>query len=148
MLSIDPSYMRGKPPRYCPSIEEKITRFANKSRHQIFLEPESLENQMVALYDWLTLNKLTLNMTKTETIFFGNSRKTNQCTNLKVKLNGKEIQNKPFVKYLGVYLDRNLTWKKHIDVIKGKAYNKYSQIKGLYNILTAETRTLLYYPKH
>ena len=104
---------------------------------------ESLENQMVALYDWLTLNKLTLNMTKTETIFFGNSRKTNQCTNLKVKLNGKEIQNKPFVKYLGVYLDRNLTWKKHIDVIKGKAYNKYSQIKGLYNILTAETRTLL-----
>ncbi len=31
-------------PRYCPSIEDKIHRFADKERHQIFLEPEALEN--------------------------------------------------------------------------------------------------------
>ena len=30
-------------PRYCPSIEEKINRFADKSRHQIFVEPEGLK---------------------------------------------------------------------------------------------------------
>ncbi len=29
-------------PRYCPSIEDKIMRFADKNSHQIFLEPESL----------------------------------------------------------------------------------------------------------
>lgn len=34
--------VKGIGPRYCPSIEDKIVRFADKPRHQIFLEPESL----------------------------------------------------------------------------------------------------------
>lgn len=34
-------------PRYCPSIEDKIVRFADKERHQIFLEPEGLTTQEV-----------------------------------------------------------------------------------------------------
>jgi tRNA uridine 5-carboxymethylaminomethyl modification enzyme len=37
----------GRGPRYCPSIEDKIHRFADKTRHQIFLEPEGLEDDTV-----------------------------------------------------------------------------------------------------
>ena len=35
-------YVEGVGPRYCPSIEDKIVRFSDKERHQLFLEPESI----------------------------------------------------------------------------------------------------------
>ena len=34
-------------PRYCPSIEDKIVKFSDKQRHQIFLEPEGLEDHTI-----------------------------------------------------------------------------------------------------
>lgn len=35
-------YIQGTGPRYCPSIEDKVVRFADKERHQVFIEPEGL----------------------------------------------------------------------------------------------------------
>ena len=37
----------GVGPRYCPSIEDKVHRFADKERHQIFLEPEGLDSDLI-----------------------------------------------------------------------------------------------------
>lgn len=51
-LHLSPMYcgvIEGIGPRYCPSIEDKITRFADKDRHQTFLEPEGLNSDSIYL---------------------------------------------------------------------------------------------------
>ena len=40
-------HIDGVGPRYCPSIEDKVVRFSNKASHQIFLEPESLSDDVI-----------------------------------------------------------------------------------------------------
>ena len=39
--------IQGVGPRYCPSIEDKIVKFADKQKHQIFLEPEGLNDKTI-----------------------------------------------------------------------------------------------------
>jgi len=58
-LPLSPLYsgrIVGRGPRYCPSIEDKVVRFAEKPRHQIFVEPEGLST------DWLYLNGLSMSL--------------------------------------------------------------------------------------
>lgn len=43
-------------PRYCPSIEDKVVRFADKERHQVFVEPEGLE------HPWLYMNGISTSL--------------------------------------------------------------------------------------
>lgn len=46
--------VKGVGPRYCPSIEDKIVKFADKERHQLFLEPESRKTDLMYLQGFST----------------------------------------------------------------------------------------------
>lgn len=46
--------IQGVGPRYCPSIEDKINRFTDKERHQLFLEPEGLNSDLIYINGFST----------------------------------------------------------------------------------------------
>ncbi len=46
--------IKGVGPRYCPSIEDKISRFSDKPRHQVFLEPETLDGDTIYMNGFST----------------------------------------------------------------------------------------------
>ena len=46
--------IKGIAPRYCPSIEDKVVKFADKNRHQLFLEPEGHNTNEVYLNGFST----------------------------------------------------------------------------------------------
>lgn len=48
--------IRSRGPRYCPSIEDKVVRFADRERHQVFLEPEGYES------DWIYCNGISTSL--------------------------------------------------------------------------------------
>ena len=67
------------------------------------------------LTTWLNANKISLNVSKTELVFFKPRRKFVDFSNLKIKLNRKRIFPSESVKYLGIKIDKQLNWKIHVD---------------------------------
>jgi tRNA uridine 5-carboxymethylaminomethyl modification enzyme len=58
----------GAGPRYCPSIEDKISRFSDKPRHQIFLEPETLDGETIYMNGFSTSLPLDIQQKAARTI--------------------------------------------------------------------------------
>ena len=68
---------------------------------------------------WLNANKISLNVKKTKLVIFKSKRKQFDGE-IKLKLSSKRLFPTDSVKYLGVKIDRNLSWKSHIDYLSVK----------------------------
>ena len=73
-----------------------------------------LGNSLEKIKEWMALNKLKMNDTKSEAILFGNSvqLKKHETTGIRVGTSNREFQQ--CIKYVEVLLDENLSLKKHI----------------------------------
>jgi hypothetical protein len=102
-----------------------------------------MEAELHSLHDWFVLNKLTPNKKKCETIFFSNSHNIKKCRDLSVSFCGEKLETKFSVKYLGIYFDSNLSWKKQIKEIRRKINYKLSKIKPLSKFLDSASTFML-----
>ena len=96
------------------------------------------------LSNWLKANNISLNVSKTELVLFTSSKKQLDC-DLKIKLNGKRLYETDSVKYLGIQIDKRLTWKQHINLVALKLNKANAMLSKLRHVLDIKTLRSVYY---
>ena len=92
----------------------------------------------------LKANKISLNVGKTELVLFTSSKKQLDC-DLKIKLKGKRLYETDSVKYLGIQIDKRLTWKQHINHVALKLNKANAMLSKLRHVLDIKTLRSVYY---
>lgn len=104
---------------------------------------ENINNELSKVYDWLCVNKLSLNISKTKAMTF--SFKQRRRLELpKLSINNIEIENVNNFKFLGVNIDKNLSWETHINFIANKLSRTNGIICRLKNMLHPNVMRLIY----
>ena len=77
-----------------------------------------MTNEIKKIDSWMKLNKLTINYKKRCYMLIG--KKRTKMTNFRLYIDHNPIELKNSIKYLGIHLDRELSWKNHIDYLAKK----------------------------
>ena len=103
-----------------------------------------MNNELVKLHEWLCLNRLSLNISKTNFIIFHSLRKpVNSVVTLLI--NKQAIEEVEYVKYLGVLLDAKLTFNYHINILSKKISRAVGVLYKLRPFVTPRILTSVYY---
>ena len=102
---------------------------------------KTLSKQLDKLNSWFAVNKLSLNVSKTNYMIFGN-KKIDRYMNICVRIYGLSIERVYNTKFVGVMIDDKLNWKEHITMIQSKI-TKTTAI--LYKASHVLTERALYY---
>ena len=116
----------------CYADDTTLLSTLNKLVNAQNTNPDIIINKELAkINEWLEINKLSLNVTKTKFMVFHTQHKRRAIKPPVPKINNTNIEQVEQLKFLGLTLDTNLNWKKHSDNIT----NKFSQIIGILNRL-------------
>ena len=94
-----------------------------------------INTELKQVVKWLNLNKLSLNADKTELIFFHSKQHVLDYEKVSIKFNGVKLKAVDYVKYLGVFIDKYLSWDFHICELS----KKLSKANGIISKLRYNT---------
>lgn len=106
----------------------------------------TVNDDLKILTEKFKINRLKINEMKSKCMFIGSdwAYKKFCSLQLKIKINNKELAFEDDVKYLGLLIDRNLKFKKHVDYVSKKIGKKIGYFYRVSNHLNLETRISLY----
>ena len=95
---------------------------------------------------WLHLNSLFINLTNTEAMLFGTSRKLAHAriNQFSVTICGFAIKRVTEFKYLGVVLDERLSWNEHVKAVVSKAGRRVGMLGGVRRYITFQSANVIY----
>lgn len=121
--------------------DDTAVNYSNKSLKAL---KKRLNIDLKLMSHWLSANKIALNVTKTEMVLFRDPRKRLDYT-VKIKLQGKQLRFNDQTKYLGVYLDKHLNWKYHVEKLAVNLRKTNGIISKIRHFVPQETLIQVYY---
>lgn len=112
--------------------------FPGKNRALEASTINELEDSLKYVKTWMNGNRLKMNDSKTEFIQFGSKQQLKKCVAQNLVVNNCEIGKAHVIKYLGVYLDENITMKTHIKQKCRAAMANYYRILNIRRYLTVD----------
>ena len=112
-------------------------------------EPKTLETvlncDLKKISDWLKANRLLLNVKKSKLLLFQKKQSKLDTNCISIKLNGCKLDPTDNVQYLGVYIDKFLSWDCHITQLSNKLSRANGILSKLRHFTTKETLLSVYY---
>ena len=128
-----------------PRMYADDTSISLAASHITMLEAE-MNDEIRKLNCWLIANKLSLNIAKTEFMLIGSRQRlqTQNNQHVEIQVEGKIIKQVEETKSLGVYIDNNLSWKKHVDETSKKVSCGIGALKRLRPFISTDTAIKIY----
>ena len=126
-----------------PFIYADDTALVTFGSSKVELETK-LQEDLVHLGRWFNNNKLSLNITKTKSMLLSGSRSKLKHESLELTLNDVEIECVQDMKYLGVIIDRHLTFTNHVNKLCGKIAAKIGLLWRVRNFIDNNLAMKLY----
>ena len=121
--------------------DDTVLFYSSKDVNEI---ERALCRDLQLLESWLRDNSLFLNKSKTECVLFGTASRLSTVTSFSIYVSGSLIERVSEFKYLGVVLDKSLSWTAHVKYILGKAEKRVGMLSRIRTNVTTDTAHLIY----
>lgn len=103
-----------------------------------------LNTDLDLIANWIKINGLPINVAKTQFMILSRRAMKPENSSIKIELQGTEITKTDTIKYLGLLIDSNLSWKSHTDYVRRKSLAAIACIRRFSRYLPVLTRKILF----